>query len=130
MNGALDAPPLAVAAHGGGIVLAAHLDHLARGVLLEIGALDDVGVAQADLGPRRQPEVLLGGDLAEVVLLDPELPAEGHLSRARGGVFGVVDRLHLLDLALGVVLHDELERAQDGHATLRPLVQVLPHPSI
>src|SRR5438132_12156488 len=33
VDGALDAPSLAVAAHGGGIVLAAHLDLLARGVL-------------------------------------------------------------------------------------------------
>src|SRR5262249_6200323 len=44
VDGALHVAAFAVAAQGFGIVLAAHLDDLPRGVLLEVRALDDVGV--------------------------------------------------------------------------------------
>src|SRR2546428_320384 len=81
VDGALHASPLAIAPHRRGVVLAADLDDLARGILLEVGALDNIGIAEAHLRPGREPEVFLRGDLAEVVLLDPELAAEQHLAR-------------------------------------------------
>src|SRR5215470_18510547 len=83
VDGALHVAPFAVAAQGLGIVLAAHLDDLPGRVRLEVRALDDVGVSQAHLGAGGEPEVLLGRHLAEVVLLDPQLAAEGDLARAR-----------------------------------------------
>src|SRR5215470_17795032 len=125
VDGALHVAAFAVASEGFGIVLAAHLDDLPRRVLLEVRALDDVGVAEAHLGAGGEAEVLLGRHLAEVVLLDPQLAAEGDLARARRGVLGIVHRVHLLHLALGIVLHDELEGTEHGHAPLRAPVEVL-----
>src|SRR5262249_26706214 len=125
VNGALDGAATAVATDRGGIVGAAHLRHLTVATHREVGALDDVGGTQTNLGAGRQPEILLWGAVAEVVALDPQLAAERDLSRAGGGVFGIVDGIQLLDLALGVVGNDELEGAEDGHAPLGAAVEIL-----
>jgi hypothetical protein len=50
-------------------------DDLARGVLLDARAADDVAVAEADLLARRQSLPALRGDLGEVVALDPACAA-------------------------------------------------------
>ena len=93
------------------VVRAAQLDDLARRVLHDLLAGDEVGVAQAHLAAGREPEELLRRVLHEVLALDPELAREGHLARAGRGVLGVVDGVELLDLSLGVVLDHHLERA-------------------
>ena len=51
--------------------------------------------------------------------------AERHQARAGRRVLGVVGDLHLLDLALGVVLDDHLERVEDAEPALgRPVEDV------
>ena len=65
------------------VVGAAELDDLAVRVLHDVGAGDEVGVAQAHLAARGEAEELARRVLHEVVALDPELAREGH--RARPG---------------------------------------------
>src|SRR5712692_7344116 len=60
VNGPLDLTPARVAAAARRIVLTAHSRHLPRGVALDAGALDDVGVAQPTFAPGEYPEKLGG----------------------------------------------------------------------
>src|SRR5262249_52744648 len=125
VDGALHGTSAAVAADGGRIVRAADLRDLAIGTQREVGAFDDVRVAQPNFGPGRQPEILLRRDLAKVVALDPQFATERHLARARRGIFGIVDGIHLLDFAFGVVRDDELQRPQHRHAALGAAIEIL-----
>ena len=94
MNGALDLASIGrVAAAGGGIVGAAHFDHLALGILGAPRAAHEVGPAEADFLAGGETEVLLGRDLHEVLALNEQGPGEGHLAGACRGILGVVDRL-------------------------------------
>ena len=88
---------------------------LAASGRVDARALDEVRVAQAHLGAGREPEVL-GRRIAEIVLLDVKHARERHLARAGRRVLGVVDRVELLDLALGVVVDHHLEGPEHGHA--------------
>src|SRR5258705_10138812 len=90
--------PAGVAAARVGVVGAAYLHHLPGAVPLDARALDDVGVAQPNLGAGREPEVLGRRRVAEVVLLDVEDTRERHLAASGRRVLRVVDRFHLLDL--------------------------------
>src|SRR6266542_4708590 len=80
----LAAPGIPAAARR--VVRAAHLGDRAVGGLAEAGALDDVGIAQADLRARRETEVLRRRRLAEVVVLDVQHAGERHRATAGGGV--------------------------------------------
>ena len=113
-----------VAAARGRVVGAAELDHVAGRVLHDADALDEVGVAEPHLAARGEAEEVLRRVLAEVVLLDVEHLRERHLPRPGRRVLRVVDRVHLLGLALGVVLDDDLERPQHAHHARGLLVQV------
>src|SRR5262249_16493794 len=124
MDGALHGATAAVAADGGRIVRAADLRDLALGTQREVGAFDDVGVAQPHFGPGRQPEILLRPDLPKVAALEPQLGAERPLAGARGRILGIVDRVHLLDFAFGIVRDDELQRAQHRHAAFGAAIQI------
>ena len=117
VEGRLDlAAVRSVAAPRGRVVAAAELDDLARGrVLDDLLALDKVGVAEADLPARGQPEELLGRVLHEILALDVQVAREGDLAASGGRILGVVDGVELLDPALGVVDKDDPERTQDGH---------------
>ena len=95
------------------------LDHLVAG--------DEVRRAQPDLAAGRQAEELLGRVLHEVVALDPELAGERHLARPGRLVLRVVGDLHLLDLALGVVLDDDLEGVEHAEAAKRRAVEHVAH---
>ena len=48
----------------------------------------------------------------------------GTLRVPAAAIFGIVDGLHLFDLAFGVVIDDDLERAQHGHHARGALVEV------
>src|SRR5207245_6282680 len=85
VDGALDLAALRVTAARVGVVLHAHLDDVACGVALDAGALDDVGVAQADQGAGREAEVLGGRGVPEVVLLYIKDAADRDHSGTGGG---------------------------------------------
>src|SRR5262249_18952921 len=93
------------------IITNAHLSHVARRIALDAGALDDVGVAQADEGAGRESEVLGGRRGPEVVLLYIKEAAELERSGTGRRVLGVVDGLQFLDTTLRVVLDHELQRS-------------------
>ena len=116
-----------VAAARGRVIGAVHFHHFAVLVLHHAGAGDEIGVAQAHFAAGREAEILLGRIFAEIVLLDVEDFGKRHLARAGGGVFGIVDGLHLLDLALGIVVDHHAQRPQHGHHARRALVQVFAH---
>ncbi len=119
------APVRGVAATRGRVVSAAQLDDLAAFVLDDARAGDEVGVAQAHFAPRRQPIELFGRVLHEVVALDVKHFGEGHQAGPGARVFGVVDRLHLLDQIIRVILDDHAQRVEHGHATRGAPVEVL-----
>ncbi len=79
-------------------------------VLHDFAALDEVGIAEADLPPRGEAKEPLGRAFHEVLTLDVQDPRERELARPGGGVLGVVHRVELLDLALGVVREHDPER--------------------
>ena len=129
VHGGLDLAAVGrVAAAAGRIVGAVHLDDVAGRVFHHALRGDEVGVAQADFLAGREAVVLGRRNFAEVVLLDVELAREGHLARAGGGVFGVVrdlDELANPIWACGIVVDDQLERAQDGHGAAGAAVEVV-----
>ena len=109
------------------VVGAAQLDDLAGTVLDHFLAGDEVGRAQADLAAGREPEELLRRVLHEVFALDEELPRKRDLPRTGRRILGVVDRVELLDLALGVVREHDLERSEHRHPPRRRAVQQVAH---
>ena len=115
------------AASGLRVVGAAQLPHPPGGRVPDrFLALDDVGVAQPHLAPRREPVVPPGGIFEEVVFLDVDLTGEGERPRPfPGHVPGEVGRLQLLGPAFGVVGEDHLERARHRQDPGRPRVQVV-----
>src|SRR5258708_40375420 len=68
--------------------------------------------------------MLLGRNLAEIVLLDVEHARERNAAGAHGGVFGVVHGLHVLDLAFGIIVDHDAQRAQHGHYAGGALVEI------
>ncbi len=109
------------------IVGAVQLHDVSLGILDDLFALDEVGVAQTHLVARAQAVVFLGGDLHEVLAFDVDHLREGNTARSGLGILGVVDRLELLLASLFVVVDDYLQRVEHGHAALGHLVQVLAH---
>mmetsp|Transcript_98235 Transcript_98235/g.249308 ORF Transcript_98235/g.249308 Transcript_98235/m.249308 type:complete len:385 (+) Transcript_98235:26-1180(+) len=107
------------------IMGASQLRHVARFILDHLLARDDVAVSQLDLAAGLEPEEGIGSVLAEVFLLDEDHTRELDLARAHVRVGRMVRSLHLLDLALGVVLDDHLERVDDHHPPRQDGVQVL-----
>ena len=97
------------------VVGAAQPGHVSRVVPDRLAAGEEIGVAQPHLAPGREPEELARRVLHEVLALDIDLPRERHLARPGACVFRIVDRLQVLRLALGIVLDDHLQRAQDRH---------------
>src|SRR5262247_4575715 len=119
MYGGLDLASVGrVAAARHRIIGATQLHHLAGRVLHRLPAGDEIRIAQPHLGAGRKPEELLRRVLHEIVALDIELTGETDAARAGRRIVGMVDRLELLTLSLGIVLDHDLERPQYGHATL------------
>ena len=118
MDGALDLAAVgSVAALGGRVVGAAQFDDSTRGRILDrLLTGDEVGPAQAHLAAGGQAVVLARRVFHEVVALDVELAAEGHGPRAHlGRIVGEIGRGKLVDLVVGVVGDDHLQRVQHGH---------------
>ena len=114
-----------IAAPGRGIVGAANFGDLARIVLHDAGAGDEVGRAKPHFASRREPKELLRRFFHEVVPLDPELARERHLAPSRGRIFGIVRRLEPLGLGRRIVLDHDLEWAENTHHAVRGLVEVV-----
>jgi hypothetical protein len=74
--------------------------------------------------PWRESEVLGRRRVAKVVLLDVEHARERHLAAPGRWILRVVDRFHLLDLALGIVLDHQLERPQYGQPSLGAAIEI------
>ena len=128
MQGGLGAAAVgSVAAARGRVVRAAQLHDPAVVVLDHLVAGDEVGRTQPHLAARREPEELARRVLHEVFALDPELAPELHLARARLRVLRVVGHVHLLDLPLGVVGDDDLERVEHPEAARRRAVEHVAH---
>ena len=109
------------------IPLTAELLHLAGVRILDhLLAGDQAGVAQPYLPARGQAEPLLGGVLAEVVLLHIEHPGEGHLAAAPGRILRVKGGLEDLHLVCREVLNDHAQRAQHPHHAGRGGVEFFP----
>ena len=109
---------------GGGVVGAVDFDDF-TGLVLDDGlAGDEVGVAEADFGAGGEAVILLGGDLAEVVVFDVDYLGERDFASTGGFVSGVVDGFHVLDEVGGVVGDDHLERIEDGHGAEGAFVEV------
>ena len=72
------------------VIAATQLDDIALVVLHHLFALDHIGVAQTHLAAADQALVLFVGLLAEVGLIDIDLPAEGDLPLAHGLILRVV----------------------------------------
>ena len=103
MDGALD---FAVGAFGSrlrcGIVGAVDFFNLAGGfVLLEAGAVDNVGTFETGLLVGRHTEELLIGNFLEVGTFNPEFTAELDGVGAFLGALGVIDHLKFFDLSSG-----------------------------
>ncbi len=109
------------------IVRAAQLDDGARRVLHDALAFQDVGIPQAHLAARRQPEELLRRRLHEVVVLDVEHARERDAAGPGGRVLRVVDRVDVLDAPFRIVLDDDLERPQHRERAQRAAVEILAH---
>ena len=116
-----------VAAPRGRIVGAAQFDDLARRILHDIAAGDEISVAQPHLAAGRKAVEPLWRVFEEIVALDVEFAAERDAARAGRRILRVVDRLQLFTLSFGIVLDDELQRTQHGHAARRALVQHVAH---
>ncbi len=101
------------------------LDHLARVVLHDADAGDEVAVAQANFAAGRETEILLGRIFAKIVLFDVQDLGEWNGARAHGGIFGIIHRFHLVDLIVGIVVDHDAQRAQHGHDARGALVQIL-----
>lgn len=114
-------------APGLGIVGAVQLGHLAGLVLDHVDASDEVAVAQTDLPSGGETAELPRRVLLKVVPLDIQLSRKGHLARPHRGVLGVVDGGQLVDLALRIVVDDDLQGVEDGHRARSAPVQVLPN---
>lgn len=81
-------------------------DDMARLVLDDFLALDDIGVLEAYLPARLEAEVLLGRLFHEVLLLDVERARERH--EAMAAMHRIVVREQPLLFILGVVRDDDL----------------------
>jgi len=112
------------AAAGGGVVGAVQLDDVAVLVLDDFLAGDVVGVAQAHFHAGSEAEVLLGRIFAEVVTVDPQFAAEGHLAAAEGLVFGMQGLFEFFHLVFGVVGDDYLDGVEHSHAARSDSVEV------
>ena len=115
-----------ISAPGLRVAGAAELDDAARRILHDLPAPDEVGVPEADLPPRREPEELPGRVFLEVGPLDVQLARERHLARSGAGVLRIVDRLELLGPVRGVVLDDHLQRTQHRQHPRSGPVEFLP----
>ena len=67
----------------------------------------------------------MGGSILEIFLLDVEHFRERHFARPLGWIFGVIDRLHLLNQPIGIIIDDQLERALHRQTAGCVQVQVL-----
>src|SRR3954452_15832073 len=86
------------------IVRAMHFDNLALFVFHYAVRSDEVAVAQAHFASRREAEIFWRRHFAEIVLLDIQLAREWNLPRTGTLVLGIVSRVHLLDLAFGIIV--------------------------
>jgi len=120
----LDAVGARRAGLGVGQVGAMHGDDLAVLVLVAAGAFDDVAVFEACLVAGEEAAEALFRHFLEVFAFDPQFAAEGHDARAQFGVQRVVGDGAVLELAVGIVVDDQLDRLQHGHAALGVQLQL------
>ena len=109
------------------IIGAAQLQDLSRCVFDHFLTGDEIGVAEPDLAPWREPEEFLRRIFEKVFTLDIEFTREGHATRPRGSVFRIIDRVQKLFLALGIVVDHNLERPLNAHPSRRFPIEDLPY---
>ncbi len=105
-----------------GAKVPAHGDDLARGVLVDAGAGEEAGIAQADGLAGAEAEILGRGHFGEILALDEQLGAEGNVALAGGGILGIV-RAADGGGQIGGVLDDDAEGIEHGHGAAGGLVQ-------
>src|SRR5690349_19969936 len=113
-----------VAAAGSRVIGAMDFGLGAAGALDAVGASAGVAIAGADFAARGESEVSLGRILAKIVLLDVQDFGERHGAGAGTGVLGVIDGFHLVDLAVGIIVDHDAQRAEHGHGAQSRLVQI------
>lgn len=97
-----------------------HLDDVALLVLDNFGARDGMGgTEQPDRLSRRQPKVILGIDLSEVIPVDVDRLGQSNLSDTKRGDLGVKRLLTHDAVVIGDVGQSHLKRLQDQHQPRR-----------
>ena len=127
VNGSLDlAAGEAAAALCLGIIGHMNCRNIAVLVLVEADAFDEIGVHQAHFVAGEETVIFFGRLLHKIILLDPELTAEGDLPLAQLRVLQVIVSLEHLHLAFGIVVNDQLKRMQDRQHALAARFEILP----
>ncbi len=112
------APIQRVAALGFRIVGAMNFDHIARFILNQIGAGDEVSVHQAHFFARGEAVILGWRHFCEVLAFDPKLASKRHLSGTTSfRILWEVGDLKIFHLTLGVVGQHDFQRLQYRHAS-------------
>ena len=95
-------------------------------VLVHAGAAHQIRAHQADLATQGQALEFRRRHLKEVAVLDPQLLREGDLAGRRvvGVAVRVVGQVKILALVGGIVVDDQLDRLQHGHAALGVQLQL------
>src|SRR6516225_1965322 len=99
-----------VAATRSRIVGAVDFDEFGFVVLHNASAGDEVAIAQSNLASGRKAIVLLRRIFADIILLDKEFARERDFALSGALILGIVHRVHLFDLAFGVVVDHYLQR--------------------
>ena len=114
-----------IAAAGCGIICAVNFNHLAVPVLNDVCTGNEIAITQSHFTSWRQTIKLLWRILAEVVAFNIQNARERDFPRARAGVFRIIDRVHLLDLAFWIIVDYEFQRTQHGHYARHTFVEIL-----
>ena len=113
---------------GGGIVGAVDFfNESSFFVLLETGAVDNVGTFETRLLIGRHTEELLIGFFFEVGTLDPQFTAELNGVRSFLGTFGVVHHFEFFNLPFGIVGDDKFHGIEDSRNAGGTFVEVGTH---
>ena len=107
------------------IVGAAEFRDLARCILDDLITFNNIGMLEADLAARLQAEELLRCVLHEILAVDIELTAEGHITLP--AVRRTVFCQKIFRLALRIVREDKFQRAQHCHNTRCIAVEFVAH---
>src|ERR1043165_2707879 len=118
MNRRLHFPSIwRIAAARGWVIRAMYFYYITYIILDHMCAFHEICIAQANFVAGIETIVFWRRRLTEIVLLDVKDFREWNLTRARSGIFRVIDRFHLFDEVIGVIVNDQLKRLRDRHTT-------------